>query len=95
MRDVAKVTASLAGSTSPNPALEHRSAGTVLIAAQRTDEEEKRRVERADRRGKFGLALLIAGFAFQLSSVVAGHPVTGRVGRQTDAVAPRLSRFSV
>ena len=48
---------------------ERSSAGAIQIVAEQTDEDEKRRVERAYRRGKCGLALLIAGFAFQLGGV--------------------------
>jgi hypothetical protein len=41
-------------------------AGQSYLLLEENDPEEKQRVERADRLGKLGIGLLIAGFAFQL-----------------------------
>jgi hypothetical protein len=51
---------------------ERSRAGSSFLLLETTDEDEKRRVERAARAGTFGVALVAAGFVFQLLALVWG-----------------------
>jgi hypothetical protein len=49
-----------------------RAGASFLLLEESPDEEEKRRVERADLIGKFGVALVAAAFVFQFAGLVWG-----------------------
>ena len=47
-------------------------AGAGFIRLEEDDEDEKRSVDQADRWGRLGVALVAAGFVFQLLGLVWG-----------------------